>query len=153
MKRKFCLREYYDGDKGTVLAVQFAGDSITTYEQFVQDYSKSHGSILDDVADRIFTMADKTGIRDIFFKDEGAHCVKRFEDTDNLRIYCLKYGGACIILGQGGIKPSRARTYQQVPVLKSAVHTLELIDKCLVDQDVDFTDLMKYVDMEMEIDV
>ncbi len=135
------------------MAIQFTGDSDTTYDQFVTDHEKTHGEILVDIADRIRRMADKTGIRDGFFKDEGPHCVKRIKGTDDLRIYCLKYGGACVILGHGGIKPDWARTHQQVPVLKSAIRILELIDKCLVDQEVDFTDLMKYVDMEMEIDV
>lgn len=152
MKRRFCLREYFVGRKGTFLAVQFTEDSETTYERFVIDYSGSHGDLLDDVADRISRMAKKTGIRDGFFKDEGEHCVARFKGTGDLRIFCLKYGSACIVLGQGGLKKN-VRTYQQVPSLYNAVKTLRKIDQRLKDEGVDFTNLLDYVDIEMEIDL
>lgn len=151
MKIRFCLKEYYSDKRGDFLAVQISGEAKTTYEQFVENNRATHADLLDEVADRIYRMAQRTGIRDNFFKPQGKNSVHSFRGTGKLRIYCLKYGSASVVLGGGGVKV--VRTYQEDEVLYKPVRLLQAIDRCLKENEVNFADLLNYTDIEMEIDV
>ena len=78
-------------------------------------------------------MGNDTGCRIQFFKeDEGkpgdgvvAFWYKR------MRMYCLRIGSACIILGVGGYKPSKISAYQEDEELNKRAQQMIKIAACI----------------------
>lgn len=153
MKKIFRLQEYYVAEKCAFLTVKFSDETDNAYNLFVDKFRDSYYGVLEDIDSRIVNMAELTGAQEEFFKSEGSNSVVRFIKTGSLRIYCLRYGNTCIILGGGGTKEVHQRTYQDSEVLKRAVKILQVIDKDLVGEECDFTNLRKYLDIDFEVDI
>ena len=48
-----------------------------------------------------------------------------------MRLYCLRIGSACIILGDGGYKPPEISAYQEDEVLNSKAQQMRKIAACI----------------------
>lgn len=153
MKKQFRIVEYKIGKQSSFFTIQFVDESENYYNLFVDKFYSNYSKIIDDVDDRIERMATRTGIRDGFFKDEGPNSVFKFQETDELRIYCLKYGSISIILGGGDTKENNVRTYQDKEELFFEVKLLRAIDQCLLENDIDFTHLEEYTDKIFEMEI
>lgn len=53
---------------------------------------------------------------------------------NNLRLYCIRYGNAAIILGGGGPKPSGVRAWQDNAKLKREAETIVQVSKDIMER-------------------
>lgn len=85
------------------------------------------------MAKKLESMGHDTGCRIQFFKEfEGApgDGVVAFW-YKRMRLYCLRIGSACIILGDGGYKPPEISAYQENELLNSKAQQMRKLAACI----------------------
>lgn len=124
--------EEFSGGMAQIYSVMFEGDDMTLMDHFFEDNAQ-YTEELEEMAKKLESMGNDTGCRIQFFKEnEGApgDGVVAFW-YKRMRLYCLRIGSACIILGDAGdishqtfrltkkmnyltLKPNRCANYQHV---------------------------------------
>ena len=109
--------ENFSGNKTTVYSVMLQGEDITLFDHFVQENVKVFRAELKSIIAILEAIGYKTGARETFFKlkegTPGDLVAALYDDPDSkLRLYCIKFGSAAIILGGGGPKPSHVISWQ-----------------------------------------
>ncbi len=113
MKFEIVELEEFSGKKATVYSV-WVDDSVTTlFDQFVTENRGQFYDEISSIIDRIEIIGHNTGAREYFFKhNEGelgdGLCALYDSPDKKLRLYCIRYGSTCILLGGGGFKNVRA---------------------------------------------
>lgn len=124
-----------------IYSVMFENDDMTLMDHFFED-NAIYEEELKEMAKKLISMGKSTGCRIQFFKEnEGApgdglvaFWYKR------MRMYCLRIGSACIILGDGGYKPPEISAYQEDALLNSKAQQMRKIaariNKAIIERDI-----------------
>lgn len=124
--------EEFSGGMAQIYSVMFEDDDMTLMDHFFEDNAQ-YGEELEEMAKKLESMGNDTGCRIQFFKEnEGvpgdgvvAFWYKR------MRLYCLRIGSACIILGDGGYKPPEISAYQEDELLYSKARQMIKLAACI----------------------
>jgi hypothetical protein len=139
MKFKIVQLEQFKGYEAGIYTIYFLDEQQTLFDCFVRENLNSFKSEIHDIIGRIRTINTKTGAREIFFKlDEGnpgdGVCALYDKPNSHLRLYCIRYGNALIILGGGGNKPKNIRALQEDEKLRNENYLLRIISKLIEDR-------------------
>ncbi|MGV8016580.1 MAG: hypothetical protein AB2L26_00140 [Ignavibacteria bacterium] len=120
-----------------VHTIVFEDNTESELERFYKKYIESNTNEVNFFMSTIEEISN-IGIKEGFFKQQGGNSIFRFKNITTgkktkprLRLYCIKWGSACLIIGGGGIKPDDKRTWQEVPELKRLNEILSKIDNHL----------------------
>lgn len=122
-------------------------DNTSLFDRFLAEYFPTHKSEILSIVDKIQTIAQKTGARANFFKEnEGTLgdgvCAMFDVPKYKLRLFCIRYGTEIIILGGGGVKEVRA--WQDDPKLSSEASLIikiaKHINQAIKDKDIEYSD-------------
>ena len=130
MKRSFIIEKLnITGDKCQILTIRYDGEELSEFDKFLTDHEKKYPKNIDNVVIRISLMKKRNGCPDVYFKDVSSpkDALCRLRKTGKLRLYCLRFGNAAIIIGGGGVKEDDKRTYQEVEELNDVVEDLKFI--------------------------
>lgn len=141
MKFEIVNIEEFSGEMAQIYSVMFENDDMTLMDHFFED-NAIYEEELKEMAKKLISMGKSTGCRIQFFKEnEGApgdglvaFWYKR------MRMYCLRIGSACIILGDGGYKPPEISAYQEDALLNSKAQQMRKIaariNKATIERDI-----------------
>ncbi len=131
--------------------IQLSGNEASIYSVFVEEYQKTSFDLfleenknlfkneLNDIVGRLKAIGHKIGAQDYFFKlKEGVPgdgvCALYDKPNSNLRLYCIRYGSALIVLGGGGEKAKSIRALQDNPKLKAENYFLRELSKAIKEK-------------------
>jgi hypothetical protein len=128
--------EEFSGNKATIYSVWIDESERTLFDQFIEENRYAHPKEIQSIVDRIEIIGHVTGAREQFFKpNEGKPgdgiCALYDSPDKKLRLYCIRYGATCILLGGGGIK--KVRALQDDPKLKEENYLLRGISQRITD--------------------
>lgn len=132
MKFELVNIDEFSGEMAQIYSVIFEGDDMTLMDHFFEDNAQ-YKEELTEMAKKLISMGNDTGCRIQFFKEnEGAlgDWVVAFW-YKRMRMYCLRIGSACIILGDGGYKPPEISAYQEDALLNSKAQQMRKIAACI----------------------
>lgn len=149
---KFDLVELAElsGPKCAVYSIWLEEEAYPRFDQFVVENNDLYRSEVDDIRATIEEIGSKYGAHDHFFKlHEGSSgdgvCALYDDPKSNLRLYCIRYGRAVLILGGGGHKPKTVRKLQEVDKLKNENYLLRnvsnWVSKAMQNGDIKFDGL------------
>lgn len=120
------------GPQAKIYSVVLDGEDGTLFDNFLQQYVRTHCLEVKDILARLRTMGKKTGARESYFKlHEGipGDGVSALYDIPGkkLRLYCIRYGNIAIILGGGGVK--NVRSHQDDPILSQQVEIMKYVSQ------------------------
>ncbi len=120
----------FSGKKASVYSVWVDDAENTLFDQFVSENIQMFPDKIQSILDRIELIGHATGAREHFFKHHegtlGDGICALYDSPDKkLRLYCIRYGNTCILLGGGGIKQVRA--LQDDEKLKQENYLLRII--------------------------
>lgn len=124
--------EVFSGGMAQIYSVMFENDDMTLMDHFFENNAQ-YKEEMTEMAKKLFSMGNDTGCRIQFFKEnEGApgDGVVAFW-YKQMRMYCLRIGSACIILGDGGYKPPEISAYQENDMLNSKAQQMRKIAACI----------------------
>lgn len=111
----------FDPAMGHIYSVAVDDSDETLYDLFLEENDASFHSELEEIMQKLNTMSSQTGFIDIYFKlNEGKPGDGVCAITDvkkKLRLYCIRFGNALLVLGGGGPKSKEIRAYQEDPKL------------------------------------
>lgn len=124
------------GQYANFYTVKVDGDPQTLLEKFIIENQINYPGEVENIRNRISTMAKKTGAREQFFKlNEGVPgdgvCALYDDPEKELRLYCIRYGSLLVILGSGGEKPEGMITLQESPKLTAENYLLRKISQAV----------------------
>ena len=136
MKFEIVELEEFSGRKASVYSVWVNDESTTLFDRFVEENQMQHPQEIQSIVDRIEIIGHGTGAREHFFKlNEGTLgdgiCALYDSPDKKLRLYCIRYGASCILLGGGGLKNVRA--LQDDEKLKQENYLLRYISKQITE--------------------
>ncbi|MGV8093507.1 MAG: hypothetical protein AB2L24_16730 [Mangrovibacterium sp.] len=139
MKFKIVQLEQFKGYEAGIYSIYLFDEQQTLFDCFVRENVNSFKSEILDIIGRIRTINTKTGAREKFFKlNEGKPgdgvCALYDEPNSHLRLYCIRYGNALIILGSGGNKPKTIGALQEDDKLKKENYLLRTISELIKDR-------------------
>lgn len=124
--------EEFSGDMAQIYSVMFEGDDMTLMDHFFEDNAQ-YAEELKEMAEKLEAMGKYIGCRRQFFKEnEGApgDGVVAFW-YKRMRLYCLRIGSVCLIIGDGGYKPPGISAYQEDGLLNSKAQQMRKIAACI----------------------
>ena len=132
--------EEFTGNKAVIYSVAIDNNPLTLFDLFVEENEGTFPDEIQSIVDRLEIIGNFTGAREHYFKiNEGTLgdgiCALYDIPNRNLRLYCIKYGSTCIVLGGGGYK--NVRTLQDDEKLKKENYLLRKISKMITNALVD----------------
>ena len=136
MKFEIVELDEFSGRKASIYSIWIDNIEKTLFDQFVEENDNSYMNELGSITDRLELIGNMTGAREQFFKpNEGALgdgiCALYDSPDKKLRLYCIRYGSTCVILGGGGMKNVRA--LQDDEKLKTENYLLRYISKKITE--------------------
>ena len=136
MKFEIVELDEFSGRKASVYSIWIEEIDKTLFDQFVDENENTYHNEIGSIIDRLELIGNLTGAREQFFKpNEGTLgdgiCALYDSPDKKLRLYCIRYGSTCIILGGGGMKNVRA--LQDNEKLKTENYLLRYISKCITN--------------------
>ncbi len=127
------------GSKATIYSIILEEDeesNTTLLEHFVDENKESNLSEVQNILQRLRTVGQKTGVREHFFKNwEGAPgdgvCALYDDPDKNLRLYCITFGTAVLVVGGGGLKPKSIRALQEDVKLTLENNRMKVVSKAI----------------------
>jgi hypothetical protein len=128
--------EEFSGNKAVIYSVAIDDNPLTLFDLFVEENVYIYPNEIQSITDRLEIIGNFTGAREHYFKiNEGTLgdglCALYDIPERNLRLYCIKYGSTCILLGGGGYKNVRA--LQDDEKLKKENYLLRKISKMITN--------------------
>lgn len=101
--------ENFSGEKTSLYTVYIEELGTTLFDRFLMENAQTFPDEINNILDRLETIADDTGARANFFREKEGKpgdgvCALYDLPNHNLRLYCIRYGMNLIILGGGGEK-------------------------------------------------
>ena len=154
---KYRLEKNYklSGSKASVYDIYLYDEYDTLFNRFVAENINLSKDELKDILKRLYTIANKTGAREQFFKvGEGGASdnIDALYDKpgSKLRLYCIRYGESLIILGGGGPKPKDIRAWQEDEKLTNEMKLLKHISQDIYQRQLDKE--LRLTDNGMDLD-
>jgi hypothetical protein len=109
MKFEIVELDEFSGRKASIYSIWIDNIEKTLFDQFVEENENSYMNELGSITDRLELIGNLTGAKEQFFKlNEGTLgdgiCALYDSPDKKLRLYCIRNGSTCIILGGGGMK-------------------------------------------------
>lgn len=161
MKYKIVELDEFTGNEATIYSVILNNEDKTLFDKFLEESINSFKDEIIFILDRLETIGNDTGAREIFFKlkegNPGDGVVALYDEPDsNLRLYCIKYGAQIIILGGGGQKSKEIRSLQEDNKLKAENYLLRKISKEITerikDKRIEFVEFGQELEGELEFE-
>lgn len=115
-----------------IYSVMFENDDMTLMDHFFENNAQ-YSDEISEMAKKLISMGNDTGCRIQFFKENegkpGDGVVALW--YKRMRVYCLRIGSACIILGDGGYKPTKISAYQEDEELNKRAQQMIKIAACI----------------------
>ncbi len=116
VKYRLVKLQALSGKEASVYTVLLDNEQITLFDRFLLENKDEYQEELKSILERLISIANKVGAREQFFKQkEGSPgdlvCALFDEPEKLLRLYCVRFGKSCILLGGGG--PKRVRALQE----------------------------------------
>lgn len=97
----------FAGNHAGIYSIYIENEHQTLFECFIKENYDSFKSEINNIVQRLKSISNKTGARDIFFKlnegNRGDGVSALYDEPDSsLRLYCIRYGNSLVILGGGG---------------------------------------------------
>lgn len=149
MRCRLIKLENLSGYKASVYSVLLNNENETLFENFLKENYSLFLNETKDIIQRLITIANKTGAREDFFKHwEGRPrdgvCVLYDKPGSKLRLYCIRFGTQIIIIGGGGPKSRKVKSFQESEKLKKENYFLrwlsEQISNRIKDREIVFDD-------------
>ena len=139
MNFKIVQLSQFSGYHAGIYSIYLENEQQTLFERFIKENFNLFKSEIIDINSRLITINRKTGARDIYFKlNEGnpgdGVCALYDKPESNLRLYCIKYGNALVILGGGGHKPKKLKTFQEDDKLTEENYVLREISEQITER-------------------
>ncbi len=136
MKFEIVELDEFSGIKASIYSIYVSDASETLFDEFIGENETQFSNELGSITDRLELIGNITGAREQFFKpNEGTPgdgiCALYDSPDKKLRLYCIRYGSVCIILGGGGMKNVRA--LQDDEKLKTENYLLRFISKKITE--------------------
>ena len=127
----FSIVPLYYGNKAKIYTIQVEGAELSEYKQFVLENMNIRKEAVQVLDITLKNMAHRRGFIDEFFIRESPQDFNVFKvtETDDLRLYCIRYSGIAIIVGGGGIKSPDKFKLKENPHLQKKVDFLIEIEK------------------------
>jgi hypothetical protein len=127
----FSIVPLYNGIKAKIYTIQVEGAELSEYKQFVFENMYVRKEAVRVLDTTLKNMAHRRGFIDEFFIRESPQDFNVFKitETDDLRLYCIRYSGIAIIVGSGGIKLPHKYKLKENPHLQSKVDYLIEVEK------------------------
>jgi hypothetical protein len=129
VNRSFTIVRIPGGRRAAVYSIKFDGEPSEFYK-FVNASKLEHKKQTDKIVARVKKMSF-VGLREDFF-ETYKNGVSKLKRTGQLRLYALRFSSVAIVLGSGGFKD--CKTYQEDPILNSAVELLEEVDGLIAER-------------------
>lgn len=105
--------ENLSGEETSIYTVFVEELETTLFEQFLMENAETYSNEIQNIIDRLETIAHDTGAKGGFFREKEGKpgdgvCALFDIPNHNLRLYCIRYGMNLIILGGGGEKLVRS---------------------------------------------
>lgn len=118
MKYEIVELQLFSGSEAKVYSLIRLGEEETLFELFVNEHKLTFRDEVNDILKTLYQIGHTTGARSSFFKQhEGRYgdfvCALFDLPEKNLRLYCIRFGMAAIILGGGGKKANNIRAWQE----------------------------------------
>ena len=126
----FKIIPLYSGKKAKIYTIRIEDAELSEYEQFVFDNRIARPTIVKTLDLTLKNMVRKSGFIDEFFLRESPleFNVFKITETDDVRLYCIRYSGVAIIVGGGGIKIPKTIKLNENPHLQKKVDFLVEIE-------------------------
>jgi hypothetical protein len=139
----FELIEIQIGSKASIYTIHIEGEKKNELEKWIEkilseidntksedneDYNKLKEA-LDFIVNRLKKTIPHKGAKEYYFEHDGKRtdAVVKLKNSI-LRLYCLRYGGLLLIVGNGGTKPAGIIKTQDKKELKEAVENLQVVE-------------------------
>lgn len=125
--------EEFSENRAVIYSVAIDNNPLTL---FVEENEVVFSEEIQLIIDRLEIIGNFTGAREHYFKinqgtlGDGICALYDIPDK-NLRLYCIKYGSTCIVLGGGGYK--NVRVLQDDEKLKKENYLLRKISKMITN--------------------
>lgn len=130
------------GLKATIYSIILEEDEdsgTTLLEHFVTENMQSHHAEIQNILERLKTIGAKTGARDHFFKEwegkPGDGVCALYDDPDkHLRLYCIRFGTAVLVVGGGGQKPKGMKALQESEKLTQENEYMKYVSNAMAER-------------------
>ena len=135
MKFEIVKLEEFSGKQASIYTV-LLDDKKTLFDDFVEENDEHFSDEIDDLFATLNKIGHRFGAKEYFFKlnegNFGDGICALFDNPDKLlRLYCIRFGNAAIILGGGDEKPKNIITFQENPKLTTENYLLRKISKII----------------------
>lgn len=134
MNFRFKIELYKSGRICNLYTIQIQNEPENEFEKFLNDPEiKSSEDFLPLLA-HIENISNELGAREHYFKKKESKYLDNVEalPRGEIRLYCMRFGNAILILGSGGIK--RTRTTQEDHKLSRSIDVLAYADKKIYER-------------------
>ena len=131
------------GDGCKIYSVARDGSEDTLLESFIDEFDNDYTAQIDEILNKLRFMGMEVGAREGFFRmNEGrpGDGVVALLNAPGfpLRLYGIRFGTSLLILGSGGLKERRIRSWQEDFKLRSAAEQMikvsYLISRRVIDR-------------------
>ncbi|MBS0030293.1 hypothetical protein ACTJJ0_23835 [Chitinophaga sp. 22321] len=134
--------ENLSGSQATIYSVIMENDEVTLFDHFILENSATNRDEVKFILGRLLEIGENTGARDIFFKhNEGKPgdgvCALYDLPDSQLRLYCIRYGNSAVLLGGGGPKSRKIRSWQEDLKLSREATNMIRISKDILERMLD----------------
>lgn len=139
MKCKLVKLNDLSGNRVSLYSIYVYDTGEILFERFLNENINSFKNETKDILKRLYTIANDTGARESFFKNnEGKPgdgiCALYDVPGSKLRLYCIRYGLDILILGGGGNKPKNIKALQENKKLMDENYLLRALSKLITDK-------------------
>lgn len=129
MKCRLVKLDNLSGEMASVYSLYLFDEKTTLLERFILENKKNHIEEVTEILNKLKVIGTNTGAREQFFKlNEGelgdGVCALYDKNNSKLRLYCVRFGSALIVIGGGGFKSKKIRALQENKKLTSENYIL-----------------------------
>lgn len=126
----------FKGARALIYSVIIENESKTCFELFYEKYQTLYRPELENIRNKLQVMNHRTGTQEYFFKANegkpGDGVVALYDSPrKRLRLYCIRYGNATVVLGGGGPKSSSIRAYQEDALLNEEANRMQQVSRLI----------------------
>lgn len=120
VKYKLVKLPSLSGNEASIYTVYLEDENCTLFERFVAENRANHEQEVKNILGRLKSIGKSVGAKEYFFKQKEGKpgdlvCALYDNPEKFLRLFCIRYGSLCIILGGGG--PKNVNAWQDDAIL------------------------------------
>lgn len=121
------------GAKVQIYSLKYEGKEVSELQLFMYKFQDTHDQLIKQILQRIVLISQREGIQDSFFRREckESNNIFRLMETEELRIYCIKFSNIILLFGSGGIKKYKTKKLSENPHLEKEVENLIKVENAI----------------------